>query len=56
MRENHKMKEERTTILIEKETLRELKRLKDYKKGKDGKHYLETYDDLLRRLLKWKKN
>lgn len=50
------MKKERTTILIEKETLQELRKLKSYKKGKNGKHYLETYDNLLRRLLKWKKN
>ena len=41
----------RTTIQISKETRDGLRNKLKYKKGKNGKHFLETYDDLLERLL-----
>lgn len=41
----------RTTINISQETLNLLKDNLQYKK-KDGKHFQETYDDLLMRLIK----
>jgi len=41
----------RTTIQISKETRDGLRNKLKYKKGKNGKHFLETYDDLLCRWL-----
>ena len=40
-------KTNRTTIQISKEIRDELRKRLRYKKGENGKHFLETYDDLL---------
>ena len=45
------MKENRTTIQIESETLELLRSKLEYTK-RNGKHFLETYDDLIQRLIK----
>ena len=44
------VRKNRTTIQISKEIRDQLRMLLKYKK-RNGKHFLETYDDLLERLL-----
>ena len=52
-REVKTMAENRTTINIDKDIIEEIRKRLSYKKV-NGKHYLETYDDFFKRILKLK--